>query len=465
MSKRGILREYNFISVLAYVTVDLIALISSALLAHYTRFGNFQMPMSYRVSVVLGLLFALAIFPQMRLYGSWRGHRLITQIRALAWSWVAVILALVLVGFLLKASSMISRQWLGFWAIFGGVELAAGRALGTMLLRMMRYGGHNIRRLIIVGTGPVAERVIRRIHAHPGSGLTVNRVVALPNGEPLDRVAGVPVEKELSQLLPLIEAGEIDEVWLCMNPGGQEAIQKIQHCLRHTTVTQRLIPDLGTLNLIRHRVVEVLDLPMLNLTDTPMQGTNRALKAIEDRVLAALILITISPVLLLITIAVMATSEGPVFYRQKRVGWDGLGFEMLKFRSMPVNAEAECGAVWNHAGDKRATPLGSFLRSTSLDELPQFFNVLKGDMSIVGPRPERPVFVDEFKDKVPGYMQKHLVKAGITGWAQVNGWRGNTDLRKRVEHDLYYIEHWSLSLDIKIIFLTVLHGFVHKNAY
>jgi len=181
MAKRGLLREYHLISVLAYAVVDLVALISSALLAHYARFGDIEMTMAYRVAVALGLIFALAIFPQMNLYSSWRGHRLVVQVRALAVSWIGVLLALVLVGFMLKASAMVSRQWFGFWAIFGGIELALGRALGTTLLRTMRYSGRNLRRLVIVGTGPVAERVIRRVHANPGSGLSVSRVVALPN--------------------------------------------------------------------------------------------------------------------------------------------------------------------------------------------------------------------------------------------------------------------------------------------
>jgi putative colanic acid biosynthesis UDP-glucose lipid carrier transferase len=196
-----------------------------------------------------------------------------------------------------------------------------------------------------------------------------------------------------------------------------------------------------------------------------MVGANRVLKAIEDRILAALILLLISPIFIPIALAVKMSSPGPIFYRQKRVGWNGNEFEMLKFRSMPVNAEAGTGPVWASKGDGRATKIGQFLRKTSLDELPQFINVLKGEMSIVGPRPERKVFVDEFKEKIPRYMQKHLVKAGITGWAQVNGWRGNTSLEKRIEYDLYYIEHWSLFLDIKIIFLTIFRGFINRNAY
>ncbi|HEY0334200.1 MAG TPA: exopolysaccharide biosynthesis polyprenyl glycosylphosphotransferase, partial [Stenotrophomonas sp.] len=183
------------------------------------------------------------------------------------------------------------------------------------------------------------------------------------------------------------------------------------------------------------------------------------------RFLAGLILMAISPLMLVLAAAVKLSSPGPVFYRQERMSWNNKTFWMLKFRSMPVDAEQGTGAVWAKAGECRATRVGAFLRKTSLDELPQFLNVLKGDMSIVGPRPERPVFVHKFKQEIPAYMKKHMVKAGITGWAQVNGWRGSTDLCKRIECDLFYIENWSLWFDIKIVFLTLFKGFVHRNAY
>jgi putative colanic acid biosynthesis UDP-glucose lipid carrier transferase len=196
-----------------------------------------------------------------------------------------------------------------------------------------------------------------------------------------------------------------------------------------------------------------------------LHGFNRYIKEIVDRLFAFILLFLISPLLLLIAIGVKLSSPGPVFYRQERVGWNNRSFTMLKFRSMPTDAEAGTGAVWARPGEKRATRFGGFLRKTSLDELPQLLNVLKGDMSLVGPRPERPDFVEVFKDQVPNYMKKHMVKAGITGWAQVNGWRGDTDLNRRIEHDLYYIQHWSVWFDLEIALRTVLTGFINKNAY
>ena len=209
--------------------------------------------------------------------------------------------------------------------------------------------------------------------------------------------------------------------------------------------------------------MEIAGLPILNLSVTPMTGVNKLIKAIEDKCFALLILLLISPLLLVVSIVIKLSSSGPIFYRQERVGWNGKTFSILKFRSMPVSNE-EQGIEWGTKG-KQTTRFGSFIRKTSIDELPQFFNVLKGDMSIVGPRPERTVFVEQLKDEIPGYMKKHLVKAGITGWAQVNGWRGDTDLNKRIEYDLYYIENWSLWFDIKVIIMTLYKGFINKNAY
>ncbi|OAD21453.1 Undecaprenyl-phosphate glucose phosphotransferase, partial [Candidatus Thiomargarita nelsonii] len=236
----------------------------------------------------------------------------------------------------------------------------------------------------------------------------------------------------------------------------QSQLETILHKLRLELVTLRFVANLLSFRLINASITNKYALPVITISESPMrQGINRVLKAIEDRLLASLILLLISPLMLVIAIGVKLSSPGPVFFRQERVGWNGEPFMMLKFRSMPVNVEKESGPVWAKKDENRATCFGHFLRKTSLDELPQFWNVLKGDMSIVGPRPERPVFVEQFKHEIPDYMQKHLVKGGITGWAQVNGWRGDTDLRQRIEHDIFYIENWSVRFDLQIIVMTI----------
>ncbi|MES0328028.1 MAG: exopolysaccharide biosynthesis polyprenyl glycosylphosphotransferase, partial [Gammaproteobacteria bacterium] len=227
----------------------------------------------------------------------------------------------------------------------------------------------------------------------------------------------------------------------------------------------RYVPDIFEYQLMHHSLTEMAGVPVVNISYSAIHGVNHLVKIVEDYVLASIVLIMASPLMLIIAIGVKLSSSGPVLYRQRRVGWNGKEFTIFKFRSMPHGAEQETGPVWACQLDNRATRLGSFLRKTSLDELPQLFNILKGEMSLIGPRPERPMFVEQYKNEIPHYMKKHLVKAGVTGWAQVHGWRGNTCLHTRIEHDLYYIENWSLWLDMKIIIMTVFRGLIHKNAY
>jgi putative colanic acid biosynthesis UDP-glucose lipid carrier transferase len=321
----------------------------------------------------------------------------------------------------------------------------------------MREKGFNERRIVIIGAGPLGQQIAETVQQALWTGF---RIVAILADDSFDQYA---IRKSVTE--------SMDEIWIALPLRSEARIKEILHELRHETATIRLVldifgMDLGFLNdSIRHSMTHLAGVPMVNVRATPMVGINRIVKAIEDRILTIIILLLISPLFLILATLIKITSKGPIFYKQKRMSWNGKEFSMLKFRTMPVGTEAKTGPVWAKAGETRATWIGRFLRKTSLDELPQFINVLRGDMSIVGPRPERPVFVDQFKEQIPHYMQKHLVKAGITGWAQIHGWRGNTSLEKRIEYDLYYIKNWSLLLDMKIIFLTFFHGFINKNAY
>lgn len=227
----------------------------------------------------------------------------------------------------------------------------------------------------------------------------------------------------------------------------------------------KIIPDLMRYTRFAAGVDVVQGTPVVTINESPLAGLGSVVKRLVDIAGASVALLIFGPIMLLCATLVRASSRGPVLYRQERMGLDGRTFHMLKFRSMPLDAESRTGAVWATAGDDRATPVGKWLRKTSLDELPQFFNVLRGDMSLVGPRPERPMFVEQFRRDVPGYYLRHKTKAGITGWAQVNGWRGNTSIEKRIECDLFYIQNWSLWFDVRIIFLTLFKGFINNNAY
>ncbi|PWB55443.1 MAG: undecaprenyl-phosphate glucose phosphotransferase [Nitrosomonadales bacterium] len=352
---------------------------------------------------------------------------------------------------------------MGYWAFFGWGGLFAGRIGLRLVLRSIRRWGFNQRQIVMAGEYELSREVAERLQHSPWAGLQVIGVF----GDHLiqqENKASMPLLGTIDDLEAYIGERNIDQIWITLPLKAEDTVKKIMFLLRHSTVDIRWVPDISSFRLINHSMSEIAGMPVLSLSSSPMVGVSRLLKALEDRLLSALILFLISPLMMLLSVGVKLSSPGPIFYRQERVGWNGRPFMMLKFRSMPVDVEKN-GVQWGGARNKTATPFGAFLRKTSLDELPQFINVLKGNMSIVGPRPERPMFVEKFKDEIPDYMKKHLVKAGITGWAQINGWRGDTDLAKRIEYDLYYIEHWSLWFDLRIILLTVFKGFVNRNAY
>ena len=399
----------------------------------------------YGLITVAALLFAAM---PAEVYRSWRGAQIPTMLAGIAGRWVALVGLMLLWLFVFKASEDFSRVWFLLWTVLSLVILWLERLVVYLFLRALRRRGFNLRHVALVGSGSVAENIKKRLSAAGWSGYQI--VLTLPETDP--------------DALAQLEACEVDEVWLALSFSQEQAIKDALHALRHSTASIRFVPDLLTLRLVNHGMTDVLGIPMYDLSTSPMTGVNQLIKWVEDKLLSTLILVLISPLMLFLALGVKLTSPGPVFYRQQRVGLNNQPFYMLKFRSMPVDTEKE-GVSWGGAASKTTTWFGQFIRKTSLDELPQFINVLKGDMSIVGPRPERPMFVEQFKEEIPDYMKKHLVKAGITGWAQVHGWRGDTDLKTRIEYDLYYIENWSLWLDIKIILLTIFKGFVNKHAY
>ncbi|MGE5088821.1 MAG: exopolysaccharide biosynthesis polyprenyl glycosylphosphotransferase, partial [Candidatus Levyibacteriota bacterium] len=276
---------------------------------------------------------------------------------------------------------------------------------------------------------------------------------------------GIPVKGPLSRLAEDLLADPVDQVWIALPLSAEARIRACVDALRQTPVIVRFVPNFQGFHLLNHSIGEIAGMPVLNLTDTPLGGGRATWKAIEDYAIAAVLVILLSPLIAAIAIGIKASSRGPVVYRQERVTWNGRRFVMYKFRTMPVDVEVQSGPVWSTRSDSRATRYGAFLRRFSLDELPQLVNVLRGDMSLVGPRPERPEFVARFRDQVPGYMQKHLVKAGITGWAQVNDLRGDSDLALRIQYDLYYVEHWSPWFDLRILALTLWHILTTRNAH
>ncbi len=410
----------------------------------------------YVYLTVVAVLLTGIVFTQLGLY---REYPIATG--ATLPGWLLVFLLITLFLFITKTSDHFSRLWYGLWMVVGFVAIEVGRFTVKRIVRSLRRAGFNRRTVVVVGCSEISKVALARLSNFDETGFSV--LGYFSDDEGADQLVGW--KGKICDAHRFVEENDVDQLWLAFPFNQADKLEAVLNDLVHSVADVRLVPDLYGFRLLNHSTSVVNGLPVVNLSMTPMDGLNRFIKAVEDKIIASIILLGISPWLVLIAIGVKLSSPGPVFYRQERMSWNGTCFYMYKFRSMRADAESETGAVWAKPGDGRATRFGSFLRRTSLDELPQFFNVLKGDMSIVGPRPERPVFVEKFKNEVPGYMQKHKVKAGITGWAQVNGWRGDTDLVARIEHDLYYIEHWSLLFDLKIILLTLYRGLVHKNAY
>jgi putative colanic acid biosynthesis UDP-glucose lipid carrier transferase len=431
----------------------------------YTALGVEGLPRHYLPVILLAVVFVALGFPLFTVYRVWRGSSTLTEIKYLTMAWVMVALLLMALAFVTKSGSDYSRSWMAVWFSSVWVSLVGTRVVLRLVLRWLRSSGFNQRHIVIVGTGEQATVVAARLQSSSWFGLDIAAFFSGAHNSLPTKFDGQKIITELDELRRFVEDGEIDQVWISLPHSEEKTIRDVISALEGTTVEIRYVPDIFEYQLMHHSLSEVAGVPVVNISYTAIDGANRILKTLEDYVLAFLLLVFALPLMLLISIGVKMSSPGPVLYRQRRVGWNGKEFTMLKFRSMPVEAERDTGPVWARKADGRATPFGAFLRKTSLDELPQLINVLRGEMSLIGPRPERPVFVEQYKDEIPHYMKKHLVKAGLTGWAQVHGWRGNTCLHTRIEHDLYYIENWSLWLDIKIIIMTVFRGLVHKNAY
>ena len=331
-------------------------------------------------------------------------------------------------------------------------------------LRFLRRRGKNLRHVVVVGAAVQARRLVHKLDWYRHLGLSVVGVHLLGHDDSESEPLGVPLIGNQEELVGMVRSGEIDQVFVTFPLQEAARLAEVQDWLGDEPVTLFYVPDLGEFAKLRGRIEEFEDLQIVTLQASPLDGWNTILKRAVDLLFGFLTLILFSPLMALIALAIKLTSPGPVLYRQERMGLDGNRFQMLKFRTMVDDAEKSTGPVWATRNDSRVTWLGYWLRRTSLDELPQLINVLRGEMSLVGPRPERPPLIDQFRKSIPKYMLRHKVKAGMTGWAQINGWRGNTSLERRIEHDIDYIEHWSLRRDLKILALTLMRGFLHRNV-
>ena len=357
-----------------------------------------------------------------------------------------------------------SRAFIGMFAGLDLLAVVLTRASLRWILHSARVHAGVDQRILVVGAGGLGREVTEKLLAHREHGLLVVGFLDDDPGKSGKRILGLPVLGPTRDIERVVAEHDVDQVFVALPLEAHRKMMRVLQAVGSECVEVKLVPDILQYAAIKASLEDLDGTPIINLTQVPLQGWSSLVKRVVDLGFSAAGLLAVAPAYPLVALAIWLEDRGPIFYRQERMGLDGRPFNIWKFRSMRVDAEASTGPVWAVEGDPRRTRFGGFLRRWSLDELPQLWNVLKGDMSLVGPRPERPSFVHEFKRHLPQYMLRHRVKAGITGWAQVHGWRGNTSVRKRLEYDLYYVENWSLGLDFKILWMTVRHG-LRQNAH
>lgn len=456
-------RFYNSIKLLADVCTLGLAFLA-AYAVRFTFFAWESVPPRVDTLVTLGLVLVVfpVVFRQQQLYTTNRNRSHIGEVFEIFKATVVATLVLVAVTYFTR--ERYSRLTIVTFAGFAFVGVSVVRLATRAVFNELRRRGVNVKTVLVVGAGALGQRFLEAMQQHRELGFKAVGLLSRHPEKVGSTVAGVPVLGGLDELERVLDETPVDQVVLAL-PGEEQArLPALMSGLALRTVDVKVVPDILGFVTLRGGFEEFGGLPVIGLQGAPLEGWNRIAKRVFDASVSAVALVLLAPVMLLIALAVKLSSPGPVFYAQERMGMDGRLFKMLKFRTMLQDAEAR-GPRFATAKDDRRTALGVFLRRSSLDELPQFWNVLVGDMSLVGPRPERPVFIEAFKKEIPRYHLRHMVKSGITGWAQVNGLRGDTSIRDRIDFDLYYIEHWSLGFDLKILVRTALGGFLSRNAY
>ncbi len=451
---------------------DVLMTIASWLIAYYIRFQTDLIPITkgvpsfwiYWELMAPILILWVIIFHVCGLYHARRGSSLADEFVSIFQAITFGTIMLGTLNFFYRQYSYSRLVFLYFWAI-NIFTVGLSRSLLRDLIAYARSKGYNLRHILIAGAGNLGRELAQRANTYTELGLNVIGFVDDDPHKIGKTIEGSRVLGHLDHIPRLIQEKGVQQLFIALPMTAHKRILDILASVDQECVDVKFIPDLMQYMSLRSGVEELDGIPIVNLRETPIQGWNSVLKRGFDIVFSILFLILSAPLMALLVILIKLSSPGPILYKQKRMGLDGHVFYMYKFRSMRVDAEQKSGAVWAKKHDTRRTKIGALMRCTSLDELPQFVNVLKGDMSLVGPRPERPPFVQKFRHKVPNYMLRHRVKSGITGWAQINGWRGNTSIEKRIEYDLYYIQNWSVLFDLKILIMTIWRGMISKNAY
>lgn len=462
-----------------HVLMDACIIVVAYLLTYYLRFhspltrlltflkvepGTFLPLRIYAQPLILMVPLYLFIYYFSRLYTPKRGKKTGYEFIHLTLANIFGITFFFSFLYLTKQTH-ISRYFLGLFFVLNILLSTAARMTLSYILKVARRKGYNLKHVLLVGYGHAAEAYIDRIFANPQWGYYIHGILddKMEVGTMYKRV---PVIGTITNLEAFLAKMDLDEIAITLSVNEYEKLEKIVAICEKSGVHTKFVPDYYNFIPTTPYTEDLYGLPVINIRNVPLSNThNRIIKRLVDIVGALVALIIFAIPMVLVAILIKLTSDGPIIFSQVRIGRHNKEFKMYKFRSMEVQKESDERQAWTTKKDPRVTGIGKFIRKTSIDELPQLFNVLKGDMSLVGPRPERPFFVDKFKEEIPRYMIKHQVSPGLTGWAQINGYRGDTSIRKRIEHDLYYIENWTLFMDFKIIFLTFFKGFINKNAY
>jgi len=447
---------------------DVAMIVGGAAVASQIRFEYIEAHAYSVAFVAFAAAFSLALFPGFGVYESWRGRSKVMLACQVSLGWLVVQGCALALMFSLHRLDYVSRLWFAYWTAMSGALMIAGRLATHVVLARMRKSGMNLHQVAIVGCGRHCNSIVRKIDRATDSGF---RATAAFNVSPESGRLNtrVPVFEDHDAFVNYVRTQNVHEVWLALPLSQERTILRFVNEFRDDLVNVRFIPDVRSLALFEAGVTDLLGETAINLVASPLSQSALLQKEIFDRLFALAAIIAVSPLLISIALAIKLTSRGPVFFRQRRKGADGRVFKIYKFRSMRVHTEQAGVLRQATRNDPRVTRVGAFLRRTSLDELPQFFNVLLGDMSVVGPRPHALEHDDLYQKVVSGYIHRYRIKPGITGWAQVNGFRGETDLIEKMEgrvaHDLYYLGNWSFGLDMKIIAATIFKGLRHTNAY
>ncbi|MDO5424435.1 MAG: undecaprenyl-phosphate glucose phosphotransferase [Eubacteriales bacterium] len=453
--------------------LDILVIAGSYLLAWLIQFELIRdettgkLPFSvYMTALVCFIPGTLFLYYAFNLYTSKRvqGRRL--EISNIIKANTIVVLVFLSVSFLMKEQMIdFSRKMVFIFYVLNIFFEILVRNLMRMALTSIWRKGINVRQMVLVGYSRAAEEYIDRINQNPQWGYRVRGILD-DNVERGTMYKGVKVIGRIENLNVILPFGSLDEIAITLGLSEYYKLEHIVALCEKSGVHTKFIPDYNNIIPTKPYTEDLMGLPVINIRHVPLSNSfNKMIKRTMDIVGGLLALVVFSPVMLIAAILVKATSKGPLIYKQERVGLHNKPFNMYKFRSMEVQEESKEKSCWTTKNDPRVTTVGKLMRRTSIDELPQIINVLKGDMSLVGPRPERPQFVEKFREEIPRYMVKHQVRPGMTGWAQVNGFRGDTSIRKRIDCDLYYIENWTVGMDLKIILMTFFKGFVNKNAY